>query len=144
MKGTITPDRERLNVANKMADKKKSASQSEVAESKVRSGEKEQNKSAKAAPREREQRRERQVKESKSAKRESKQSPTFWARFRNYRPVRFVREAYHELRYKVTWPTFPEARNMTFVVIALSAAIGLLLWIADLGLFKLFQLISGK
>jgi preprotein translocase SecE subunit len=57
--------------------------------------------------------------------------------------VRFVREAYNELRYKVTWPTFPEARNMTFVVIALSAAIALLLWIADLGLTKLFFLFSS-
>jgi len=43
----------------------------------------------------------------------------------------------------VTWPTFQEARNMTFVVIALSAAIALLLWIADLGLTKLFFLFSN-
>jgi len=58
--------------------------------------------------------------------------------------VRFVREAYHELRYKVTWPTFQEARNMTLVVIALSAAIGILLGIVDVGLLKLFQLISSR
>jgi len=121
VKGTITLDRERLNVANKMADKKKSASQSIAAESNVRGSEKVQ---------------------SKSTKRESKQSPSFWTRFRNYRMVRFVREAYHELRYKVTWPTFEEARNMTFVVIALSAAIALLLGIADLGLTKLFFLFT--
>jgi preprotein translocase SecE subunit len=106
-------------VANKMADKKKSASQSVATESNVRGSEKVQ---------------------SRSTRRETKQSPTFWARFRHYKPVRFVREAYQELRYKVTWPTFPEARNMTFVVIALSAAIALLLWIADLGLGELFQL----
>jgi preprotein translocase SecE subunit len=123
VKGTITLDRERLNVANKMADKKKSASQSIAAESNVRGSEKVQ---------------------SKPTKRESKQSPSFWTRFRNYRMVRFVREAYHELRYKVTWPTFQEARNMTLVVIALSAAIGILLGIVDLGLFKLFQLISQR
>jgi preprotein translocase SecE subunit len=123
VKGTITLDRERLNVANKMADKKKSASQSIAAESNVRGSEKVQ---------------------SKSTKRENKQSPSFWTRFRNYRMVRFVREAYHELRYKVTWPTFQEARNMTLVVIALSAAIGILLGIVDLGLFKLFQLISHR
>ena len=123
MKGTITPDRERLNVANKMADKKKSASQSVAAESKVRGSENVQ---------------------SKSTKRESKQSSTFWTRFRNYRIVRFVREAYHELRYKVTWPTFQEARNMTLVVIAISVAIAILLGIADAALFYLFKLISGK
>lgn len=110
-------------MANKMADKKKSASQSIAAESNVRGSEKVQ---------------------SKSTKRETKQSPSFWTRFRNYRMVRFVREAYHELRYKVTWPTFQEARNMTLVVIALSAAIGILLGVVDLGLFKLFQLISNR
>ena len=104
-----------------MADKKKNASQSVAAESNVRSSEKVQ---------------------SKSIKRESKHSPTFWARFRNYKPVRFVREAYNELRYKVTWPTFQEARNMTFVVIALSAAVALLLGIVDLGLTKLFFLFT--
>ena len=57
--------------------------------------------------------------------------------------MRFVREAYNELRYKVTWPTFQEARNMTFVVIALSVVIALLLWIADTGLTKLFFLFSN-
>jgi preprotein translocase subunit SecE len=123
VKGTITLDRERLNVANKMADKKKSASQSIAAESNVRGSEKVQ---------------------SKSTKRESKQSPSFWTRFRNYRMVRFVRESYHELRYKVTWPTFQEARNMTFVVIALSAVIAAILGIADVALLQLFRLISQK
>ncbi len=109
-------------MSNKMADKKKNASQSVAAESNVRSSEKVQ---------------------SKSTKRESKQSPTFWNRFRNYKPVRFVREAYSELRYKVTWPTFQEARNMTFVVIALSTVIAILLFITDLGLQKLFFLFTS-
>ncbi len=109
-------------MSNKMADKKKNVSQSVAAESNVRSSEKVQ---------------------SKSTKRESKQPPTFWARFRNYKLVRFVREAYNELRYKVTWPTFQEARNMTLVVIALSAVIALLLWVADLGLNQLFFLFSN-
>jgi preprotein translocase SecE subunit len=121
VKETITLDRERLNVANKMADKKKSTSQSIAAESSVRGSDKVQ---------------------TKSTKRDGKQSSSFWTRFRNYRLVRFVREAYHELRYKVTWPTFQEARNMTFVVIALSAVIALLLGIADLALTKLFFLFT--
>ena len=139
-----TTDRERLNVANKMADKKKNASQAKmVAPAPIaKSGEKEkeQNKTAKAVTRERDERKER---ESKSSGRsESKQTSSTRQRFRNSRLVRFVREAYHELRYKVTWPTFEEARNMTFVVIGLSLAVGLVLWIADLGLFELFQLIN--
>jgi len=130
-------------VANKMADKKKNTGQEELVPASTRSEEKERSKNTKAVTRERD---ERKVRESKAARSSSsgssKQSPTA-LRFRNNRIVRFVREAYYELRYKVTWPTFEEARNMTFVVIVLSAAIGLLLGLADLGLFQLFRLITG-
>jgi len=140
-----TTDRERLNVANKMADKKNNASQSKMVAPAplAKSGAKEQEQSkttVKAVARERDERKER---ESKSSGRsESKSTLSTRQRFRNNRLVRFVREAYHELRYKVTWPTFEEARNMTFVVIGLSLAVGLVLWIADVGLFQLFQLIN--
>jgi len=128
-------------VANKMADNKKNTSQSEIVESRVRSGEKEQSKNAKAMARERDERKGRETRESR--RRETKSAPTTQSRFRNNRIVRFIREAYQELRYKVTWPTFQEARNMTFVVIALSVAVGLLLGAADLGLLQLYHLISG-
>jgi len=131
-------------VANKMADKKKNASQAKmVAPAPIaKSGEKEKerSKTVKAVTRERDERKERESKPSGRA--ESKQTLSTRQRFRNNRLVRFVREAYHELRYKVTWPTFEEARNMTFVVIGLSLAVGLVLWLADLGLFELFQLIK--
>jgi len=137
-----TTARERLNVANKMADKKKNASQKLVVPAPVARGgekEKEQSKTVKAVTRERDERKER---ESKSSGRtESKQVSTR-QRLRNNRLVRFVREAYHELRYKVTWPTFQEARTMTLVVIGLSVAVGIVLWIADVGLFQVFSLIS--
>lgn len=128
-------------MANKMADKKKNAGQGEVVPASARGEEKERSKSTRAVTRERD---ERKVRESKAARSSgsSKQSATS-TRFRNNRIVRFVREAYYELRYKVTWPTFEEARNMTFVVIGLSAAVGLLLGLADLGLFQLFRLITG-
>ena len=75
--------------------------------------------------------------------RQQQQSSSLWRRFRRIRWVSFVFEAYDELRHKVTWPTFEEARNMTIVVILLSAAVSAFLALADLGLFKLFQLISG-
>ena len=78
-----------------------------------------------------------------SVKRETKQSSGLWKRIRKIRWVTFVFEAYNELRYKVTWPTFQEARNMTIVVILLSAAVSAFLFLADLGLFNLFKLISG-
>ena len=75
--------------------------------------------------------------------RQQQQSSSLWKRIRRIRWVSFVLEAYDELRHKVTWPTFEEARNMTIVVIVLSAAVSAFLALADLGLFKLFQLISG-
>jgi preprotein translocase SecE subunit len=128
-------------VANKMADKKRNASQGGTVPASARSEEKEQSKNTKAVTRERGERKARESKAVRSSG-SSKQSTTS-TRFRNNRIVRFVREAYYELRYKVTWPTFQEARNMTFVVIGLSAAIGLLLGLADLGLFQLFRLITG-
>ena len=128
-------------MANKMADKKKNAGQGEMVPVSARGEEKERSKNTKAATRERD---ERKVRESKAARSSSssKQSTTS-TRFRNNRIVRFAREAYYELRYKVTWPTFEEARNMTFVVIGLSAAIGIFLGLADLGLLQLFKLITG-
>jgi preprotein translocase SecE subunit len=136
-----------------MADKKKNPGQGGTAPISARSEEKELSKSTKAVVREEKEqskssraaaREERKVRETKVVRSSSssKQSQTS-TRFRNNRIVRFVREAYYELRYKVTWPTFEEARNMTFVVIVLSAAVGLLLGLADLGLFQLFKLITG-
>lgn len=85
---------------------------------------------------------ERQSKQT--AKREVKAAPSTGKRFRDRQVVSFVREAYRELRYKVTWPTFPEARNMTLIVIALSTVVGIILGLVDAGLFQLFRLITGK
>ena len=130
-------------MANKMADKKRNASQGGTVPASARSEEKEQSKNTKAVTRERGERKARESRAVRSSSSGSSKQSTTSTRFRNNRIVRFVREAYYELRYKVTWPTFEEARNMTFVVIGLSAAIGLLLGLADLGLFQLFRLITG-
>ncbi|GAC1379069.1 MAG: hypothetical protein NVSMB33_04010 [Ktedonobacteraceae bacterium] len=145
-----------------MADKKKNAnqsvtrnrnqsqmvapparSQSQIAVPPHSDGE-EQSKVIKTVARERE---ERKVQESKSVRRDNKsqsKSPTNWQiRLRNNRYIRFIFDAYYELRHKVTWPSFHEARTMTIVVILLSIAVGLVLWIADLGLQSLFFLLTS-
>lgn len=83
----------------------------------------------------------RPMQESK-ARRDSKE-PAWFLRFRNSRVGRFVFDAYYELRHKVTWPTFEEARNMTLIVIVLSGIIGAALALVDFGLYHLFLLISG-
>jgi preprotein translocase SecE subunit len=81
--------------------------------------------------------------ESRPVRRDTKGSSSWMVRFRNNRIGRFMMEAYYELRHKVTWPTWVEARNMTIAVILLSAAIGGILALADFGLYHLFLLISS-
>jgi preprotein translocase SecE subunit len=78
---------------------------------------------------------------SKQATGRSAKAPSALARLRNNKIGRFVFEAYYELRHKVTWPTFEEARNMTVMVLIISAVLGGLLSLIDLGLFHLFQLV---
>jgi preprotein translocase SecE subunit len=79
--------------------------------------------------------------ETKAApRRESK----ILSRWRNNAIWRFIYEAYYELRYKVTWPTLKEAKNMTLVVLALSAVIGGFIALADYGLHELFLFIVTK
>jgi preprotein translocase subunit SecE len=82
--------------------------------------------------------------ESRPTRRETKSASSWETRLRSNRIARFVLDAYYELRHKVTWPTFEEARNMTIAVIVLSGVIGLLLWLVDSGLQYLFLLISGR
>jgi preprotein translocase SecE subunit len=135
-------------VANKMADKKKPTSQSQTAEPKARESAKEQTqgKNAREVTRERDERKEKESKavarERVSNRRENKAPSTIMTRLRSNAIVRFLLEAYYELRHKVTWPTFREARNMTIVVILLSAAVGLILGLADLGLGQLYLLVT--
>jgi len=128
-----------------MAEKKKSAggsTRSQMAEPKARTSDKEQ--PAKSAVRE--VRKEQPKQESKSTRRNSKNSLTLAQRIRNNRIGRFILDAYYELRHKVTWPTFTEARNMTIAVIVISAVIAIILGLADLGLSRLYLLIisGGK
>jgi len=132
-----------------MADKKKNASQSsratqsqQMAEPQAKGveREKEQSKTVKAAARDRG----RDERKEPAKRRETKSSSTWQSNLRKNKYVRFMLEAYYELRHKVTWPTFEEARNMTVVVIVLSVVIGIILGIADFGLLHLYKLIAGS
>ncbi len=82
------------------------------------------------------------MQESKPVRRETKK-PSLLMRMRGNRLARFVLDSYYELRHKVTWPTFIEARNMTVIVVLLSAAVGAVLAAVDYGLFALFKLLAG-
>ena len=120
----------------------------EMATPKADSDEKEQSNNVKAVAREKD---ERKVQQSKPVRRENKsqsRGPSNWqVRLRNNRSIRFVLDAYYELRHKVTWPSFNEARNMTIAVLLLSAAVGAVLGAADFGLQHLYFLLihaAGK
>jgi len=123
-----------------MSEKKKSANPGETEEAKARASERETRTSKASARDERQSKPVRRDTKAASASASAKKS----GNFRDRAIVRFVREAYRELRYKVTWPTFPEARNMTITVILLSTAVGLVLGLVDAGLFQIFRLITGK
>jgi preprotein translocase SecE subunit len=126
-------------VANKMAEKKKSTGRSQTAELKTRGKEKEQPvpaKGTRVATRE-------VRKEQKAAPRRDSAGSALLVRVRSNRIGRFILEAYYELRHKVTWPTFEQARNMTVAVIIISVFVGVIIAAADFGLYHLFLLIIG-
>src|SRR5579863_10099189 len=130
-----------------MAAKKKNASQSQnqTTEPKVRDGQQEQVKSAKVEAQARDERKGSETKTvarpRETSRRENKAPSAALISLRNNRIVRFLLEAYYELRHKVTWPTLQDARNMTIIVILLSAVISAILGLADLGLSQLYLLI---
>ncbi len=130
-------------MAKNMADKKKSTSRSQLTEPK--SGAKAQESSAAVKTPTREARRAPARQESKTVARHDSKATSLsvFVRLRNSKAGRFFIEAYYELRHKVTWPTFIEARNMTLAVILISAVIGIILSLIDLGLLHLFLLITG-
>ena len=64
-------------------------------------------------------------------------------RSRKSNPIQlFFRETAGELR-KVAWPTWPEARQLTLLVLAVMVAMGILLGITDAGARALLNLILG-
>jgi preprotein translocase SecE subunit len=44
----------------------------------------------------------------------------------------FVRESYHEIRYKTTWPDVAQIRQASIAIIVFVLAIGLLITLMDL------------
>jgi preprotein translocase subunit SecE len=54
----------------------------------------------------------------------------------------FAREAHIEVR-KVVWPTRQEALNTTFIVLAATAVMALILWGLDAVLLRVVNLITG-
>ena len=64
-------------------------------------------------------------------------------RSRKSNPIQsFFRETSGELR-KVSWPTWPEARQLTLLVLAVMIVMGLILGITDAGARVLLNILLG-
>jgi preprotein translocase subunit SecE len=46
--------------------------------------------------------------------------------------ISYIQNAYQELAYKVTWPTFSELQNSAVVVLIASLMIAFLVWAMDI------------
>ena len=57
--------------------------------------------------------------------------------------VAFFRETVGELR-KVTWPTWPEARQLTGLVLLVMVIVGIMLGLTDAGAHGLISLLLGN
>ncbi|MCL1078548.1 preprotein translocase subunit SecE [Parashewanella spongiae] len=56
--------------------------------------------------------------------------------------LEFAREAHIEVR-KVIWPTRQEALNTTFIVLAATAILAVILWLMDMVLLEIVNFITG-
>lgn len=54
-------------------------------------------------------------------------APSLWQRV-----VTFVREAFHEVRHKATWPDYPQVRQASIAIIIFVLLIGLVITLLDL------------
>ena len=61
---------------------------------------------------------------------------------RENRLQRFFRETGGELR-RVSWPTWPEARRLTAIVVVVLIVMSLFLWLVDVSAERLLTLLIG-
>ena len=61
---------------------------------------------------------------------------------RENRVQRFFRETIGELR-RVSWPTWPEARRLTIIVVIVLVIMALFLWTVDISAERLLSLAIG-
>jgi len=54
----------------------------------------------------------------------------------------FIEESWTELQ-RVTWPDYEQLKNATFVIIAFSVAVSLIIWVMDLSSRTVINLIMG-
>jgi len=55
----------------------------------------------------------------------------------------YIQEAFNELIYKVTWPSWKELQNSAVIVMVATVIIALIILVMDLGFQNLLSLIYG-
>jgi len=55
---------------------------------------------------------------------------------------RYIEESYSELK-KVTWPTREQVRNLTVLVFAISAAVGIFISAVDFGFTEIIKFLNS-
>ena len=53
----------------------------------------------------------------------------------------YIRDSYHELLEKVTWPTWAQLQQSTMIVLIATLIITAIVWVMDLGIASLLQLV---
>lgn len=53
----------------------------------------------------------------------------------------YIRDSYHELFEKVTWPTWAQLQQSTMIVLIATLIITAIVWVMDLGIASLLQLV---
>ncbi|NOY96462.1 MAG: preprotein translocase subunit SecE [Chlorobi bacterium] len=56
----------------------------------------------------------------------------------------YIEEAYEELVYKVTWPTWKELQNSALIVMVASFIISLLIFVMDISFKNMMEFIYGS
>ncbi|VAW22121.1 hypothetical protein MNBD_BACTEROID01-1973 [hydrothermal vent metagenome] len=56
----------------------------------------------------------------------------------------YIEEAYEELVYKVTWPTWKELQNSALIVMVASFIISLLIFVMDISFKNIMEFIYGS
>ena len=53
--------------------------------------------------------------------------------------VSFIRDSYHEIRYKTTWPDFAQVRQASIAIVIFVLVVGLFITLLDLALNGILQ-----
>ena len=51
----------------------------------------------------------------------------------------FIRESYHEIRHKTTWPDFPQVRQASIAIVVFVLVVGLFISLLDAALNGILQ-----